>query len=169
MRSGSLKIGGMAGLLLLLACHPNTTRPGFLPRPGAIQADLLVGPAEAIGLLADALRRDSFPVTLVSSRDAYLETAWFDTATYRSVGGQHFGPRYVRVRAWADPGPPRQSHLTVEAVYRPLADPSEPERELERDLPADHAVAKRVRTVVDTITAEHGKKDTGTGEQDGKK
>lgn len=162
------RVGAVASLLLL-ACHPNTTRPGFLPRPGAVQADLLVGPAEAIGLLADALRRDSFPLALVSSRDAYLETAWFDTTGYRKVGGRHFGLRYVRVRAWAEPGPPRQSHLTVEAVYRPLADPSEPERELERDLPKDHPVAERVRTVVDTIKAEHGKKETGGGAQDGKK
>ncbi len=151
------RMGGVAWLLAAAACHPNTTRPGFLPRPGAVQADLLVSPGEAIDLLAEALRRDSFPVTLASSRDGYLETAWFDTTTQRKARGEHFGAGVVKVRGWADPGPPRQSHLTVETVYRPLADPSEPERELERDVPPGHPTAVRVREIVDTLAARHGK------------
>ena len=62
----------------------------------------------------------------------------------------------VRVRAWADPGRPGFTQLTVETVYRPLADPSLPQRELEREVPQDHPVAKKIRAALQGMVKRYG-------------
>ncbi|HXM37659.1 MAG TPA: hypothetical protein VN908_03245 [Gemmatimonadales bacterium] len=38
----------------------------------------------------------------------------------------------MRLRLWADPDVPGKSRVTVEAVYRPIEDPSRTHRDLER-------------------------------------
>jgi hypothetical protein len=69
------------------------------------------------------LKGDTVRVRFTSLRDAWLETEQF-AGTYR-------------VRLWADPDVPGKSRVTIEAVYRPLDDPSRTPRDLERAAPTD--------------------------------
>ena len=78
-------------------------------------------PADVTQAARELLQADTIPVHLVSLRDAFLETAEF--------AGTH------RVRLWADPDVPGKSRVTIEAVYRPLEDPSRTRRDLERASP----------------------------------
>jgi hypothetical protein len=139
---------GLAGLGLLGACQLATARPPFEPVPEARHADVALSRPEATERLAEALREDSIPVTRVELRDGYLETRWFDVATGRPATTGRTGTGVVRVRGWIEPARVRQSELRVETVFRRVADPSLPERELERAVPADHPVAQRVDSVL---------------------
>ena len=128
-----------------VACQPNTTRPSFTPLPEAAGTEIRLSVPEATRRLAEALKADSIPPRRVQLRDGYIETAWFEARTGRVVRGRRaLGPGIVRVRAWADPARPGSSQLTVETLYRPVADPSLPERELEREVARDHPVAVKV-------------------------
>jgi hypothetical protein len=60
------------------------------------------------------------------------------------------------LRAWADPGRPGNTVLTIETLYRPLADPSLPERELERQVPPTHPTAVKVGRVLEALLKRHG-------------
>jgi hypothetical protein len=60
------------------------------------------------------------------------------------------------VRAWADPARPGSSQLTVETLYRPLVDPSLPERELEREVAPDHPVAVKVVAILQQLVQRYG-------------
>ena len=62
----------------------------------------------------------------------------------------------MRVRAWADPARPGSTQLTVETLYRPIADPSLPEREMERQVPADHPAAKKVQAALGRLVERYG-------------
>jgi hypothetical protein len=135
-------IGAACGVA---ACQPNTTRPSFTPLPEAAGTELRLPVPEATRRLAEALKADSIPPRRVRLRDGYIETDWFDSRSGRVLRGQRaVGSRIVRVRAWADPARPGSSQLTVETLYRPLLDPSLPDRELERQVPRDHPVAVKV-------------------------
>lgn len=153
----------MRKLLLVLlavgatACQPNTTRPGITPYPEALQGELRLSVSETTRRLAELLRADSIPVSQVRLRDGYLETRWFDSRTGRVKGGRTvLGLQTVRVRGWADPARPGSTQLTVETVYHPLADPSLPERELERQVPTDHPTARKVGAVVGKLVERYG-------------
>ena len=61
----------------------------------------------------------------------------------------------VKLRAWVDPGKPNYSQITVESVYRPLADPSRDDRSLERVVPDDHPVAMRVFRILDSLARKY--------------
>lgn len=135
-------------LLLLTACSPFTTRPYFPPVTGAAQAEIELDQEDATETLAAVLRSDSLPVTRVELRDGYIETAWFDAATKAPTGSRRLGPDVVQIRAWVDPSRQGYSVLTVETVYRPLADPSLSLRDLDRQVPPDHVVGKRVAEIV---------------------
>lgn len=144
-------------LLVLLACNPNSTRPPQMePVPGSIRSEVELTPDLATQELADQLLVDSVPVTVVQIRDAYLETPWFDAATGTATDRRPLGPDVVRVRAWIDPGKPNHSHLFVEVVYRPLADPSAPQRELDQQVPPDNAASIRVGRSIETLRDRFG-------------
>jgi len=153
--SGILAAGWMTGLALS-ACHPATTRPAFPPVPEAATIEVQLAPREATRLLAEALEADSIHATPVVQRDAWLETRWFDAATGHPSSHRPLGMDVVRVRAWADPTRPGSSRMTVETVYRPLADPSLPERELDRQVPRDHPVATKVRAALQDLVKRFG-------------
>jgi hypothetical protein len=139
------------------ACTPATTRPAFLPRPEALGAELRLTVPEATRRLAESLRADSIPVRTVRLRDGYIETPWFASRTGRPVRGQQpVGRGTVRVRAWADPARPGSTQLMVETLYRPVADPSLPERELERQVPADDPAAKKVQAALGRLVERYG-------------
>ena len=146
----------LAAAALLAACRPDTTRPAITPYPEAAGVEIRLRPAEAIRRLAEALQADSLPPSRVHARDGYLETKWLDSATGRPTTRRPIGTGVVRLRAWADPGRPGNTVLTVETLYRPLADPSLPERELERQVPRTHPTAVTVERVLAALLERHG-------------
>jgi len=142
--------------LLLGACRPDTTRPSLTPLPEAASTEIRLLPQDATRQLAEALRADSLPLARVRIRDGYIETQWLDSATGRPTRKRPLGTDVVRIRAWADPARPGNTLLTVETLYRPLADPSLPERELERQVPSDHPVALKVERALEALLKRYG-------------
>jgi hypothetical protein len=141
---------------LVAACRPDTTRPAITPYPDAAGVEIRLRPPEATRRLAEALQAESLPPRRVRLRDGYLETAWLDSATGRPTSRRALGTGVVRLRAWADPGRPGNAMLTVETLYRPLADPSLPERELERQVPPTHPTAVKVQGVLEAMLKRFG-------------
>jgi len=138
-------------------CQPNTTRPPFTPVPDAAGTEIRLTVPEATRELAQALRADSIPTRQVHPRDGYMETGWFDARSGRVVrGSRAVGSGVVRIRAWADPSRPGSSQLTVETLYRPLLDPSLPERELERQVARDHPTAVKVEAALKSLVTRFG-------------
>ena len=148
-----------AGTLLLaalcVACYPTTTRPHLVPQPGSSVMELELFMPEATRELALALDADSIPVRRTEARDGWLESEWFDARTMRPTKAWPVGPDIVKVRAFVDPGRPNHSVITIETVYRPVADPSRPGRDLERQVPVDHPVALKVAAIVNRLTQQH--------------
>ncbi|MEP6574713.1 MAG: hypothetical protein ABJD11_18575 [Gemmatimonadota bacterium] len=144
------------GILILAACRPETTRPVFAPVPDALTTELELPVPIATRRLADALVSESLTVSRVETRDGFLETPWLDASTGKPSSSRRLGPNMVRLRGWVDPSRPGYSDLTLETIFRPLADPSLPERELEHQLPADHPFAKRISAMMDTLTRKFG-------------
>ena len=124
--------------------------------PGAVHVELDLLPSPAIEALAEAMLADSLPVNKVEARDAWLESPWFDTTAGRPYRGEPLGAGVVRIRAWADPGRPDHSEVTVEIVFRPLADPSLQERSTEQAVPPGHPTAKRVAAILKSLATEYG-------------
>ncbi|HWC74252.1 MAG TPA: hypothetical protein VG454_09985 [Gemmatimonadales bacterium] len=112
--------GAGAGALLT-ACTPVTTRPAFTPLPEALHAVINAPPPTVAQIAAGLLADDTIPVRFMNARDAWLETKEF--------AGTH------RLRLWADPDVPGRARVTIEAVYRPVDDPSRTPRDLERASP----------------------------------
>jgi hypothetical protein len=146
----------LAAAAALAACRPTTTRPAITPYPEAAGVEIRLRPIEATRRLAEAMQADSLPPSIVRMRDGYIETAWLDSATSRPTTRRPIGTGVVRLRAWADPGRPGNSVLTVETLYRPLADPSLPERELERQVPRTHPTAMRVAQMLEAMLKRYG-------------
>lgn len=153
-----MKVSRAAAMLLpgLLACQPSTTRPSFTALPEAEVVEVRLPPLEATKQLARMLEDDSIPAGRVELRDGFIESHWFDSSSGRPSKARPLGTRMVRVRAWADPGRPGFTLLTAETVYRPMADPSLPPRELEREVPKDHPVAVKVRTALQALIKTYG-------------
>ncbi len=138
-------------LLLAGACQPNTTRPAFGPLPTAPQAvvDLEVG--DATTKLAEALKADTIPVSRVAPRDGYLETGWFVPGSGALTEAWPLGDSVVRVRAWVNAYGHDRASITVETALRPLANPSLPPRELDRQASDSNPAAIRVARVLDAL------------------
>lgn len=143
-------------LIGLIACQPGTTRPAIVPFPEAPLTEIRLPVPEATQALAQALEADSIPRLRVRLRDGYIESSWFDVASRRPTKKRPIGPGIARVRAWADPARPGDTQLRVETVYRPLADPSLPERELERQVRPDHPVAVQIRNSLQDLLKRYG-------------
>lgn len=89
--------------------------------PEALHAVINARPADVTQTAQELLKADTIAVHFVSLQDAFLETDEF--------AGTH------RVRLWAEPDVPGKSRVTIEAVYRPVEDPSRTRRDLERASP----------------------------------
>ena len=152
-------LGMTFGCVVGLACQASTTRPTFGPVTGAQVAVLELDVARATTLVANELKADSFPVTVLEPRDGFLETPWFDSASSHPTTKKPLGRDVVRVRAWVDPEKPGHSRVTVETLFRDIGDPSLPERELDREVPPDHPTAVRVRAVLDSLRKRYGEPD----------
>jgi len=118
--------------MFVTACTPTTTRPAFAPQPEALHAVINAPPERVVQFADSLLRADTIRVRFVSLRDAFLETAEFGGAP-GAPGATPAPPQ--RVRLWADPDVPGKARVTIEAVYRPIEDPSRTTRDLERASP----------------------------------
>jgi hypothetical protein len=135
-------VGSTRLLLLLSACTPATTRPSFAPLPEALHAVINAPPATVAREAQELLAADTIGVRYVSLRDAWLET--------REFGGTH------RLRLWADPDVPGKSRVTIEAVYRPMDDPSRTARDLERAAVAGSAGQLRAARLLEALKGKLG-------------
>ncbi|MDZ4674686.1 MAG: hypothetical protein SGI84_09535 [Gemmatimonadota bacterium] len=150
-------LGGIGVVVATLAgCNPNTSRPAFLPLPAAATAELELPVAVAVDVIAEALRKDSIPVAETNVRDGYLESGWFLAQDGTPTSRRPLGVEVVRVRGWVTPGRVGHTDIQVETVYRPMADPSRPERELDRLVPPDHPVARRLEGTLARLVTEFG-------------
>src|SRR5687768_2537876 len=122
---------------LLSACTPASTRPAFAPMPEALHAVINARPADVTREARDLLAADTISVHYVSMRDAWLESNEF--------AGTH------RLRLWADPDVPGKARVTIEAVYRPLDDPSRTPRDLERAAEAGSAGQRRAARLLEAL------------------
>lgn len=138
-------------LLLGAACYPATTRPDVTPMPDAARVEVELFVPQATRALALALDADSIPVRRTEPDDGWLESEWMDAVSLQPVTGRPIGIGTVKVRAFVEPGQPNHSVIIVETVYRPVVDPSRPERDLERQVPAGHPVAARVVKILDAL------------------
>jgi hypothetical protein len=141
-------LSALAVALVLTGCSPATTRPYYPPVTGAAQVEVELEVQGATGVLADVLKSDTLPVTTVEVRDGYIATDWFDIHTKKPVSGRALGPDVVQIRAWVDPTRSGHSKMTVETVFKPLADPSRSPRDLDQQVPPDHPMGKRVEQIV---------------------
>ena len=144
---------GLSVIALLASCSPATTRPPFEPQPEARTGLVGLEVGAATERLAEALKAQNIPATRVVVRDGYVETPWFDAATGTRASGRTLGENRVRVRGWVKPAGRYTSAITVEAVYRPFADPSATERELEQSLAYAHPVRARIRSAFAALRA----------------
>lgn len=149
-------VGGMLASIITTACQPETSRPFYAPVTGAAMTQVDLPVPEATTLVAERLKADSIPVARVEPKDGFFETPWFDTATGQPTRARRLGPGVVQVRGWVDPTKIGHSNITIETLYRPLADPSLPDRELDRQVPPDHPTRKRVDALIQVLTKEHG-------------
>ena len=133
----TLRISHFAFAILVAACNPASTRPSFTPLPESLHAVINATPAMVTREAQALLTADSIPVRRMSERDAWLETSEF--------AGTH------RLRLWADPDVPGKSRVTIEAVYRPLEDPSRTSRDLERAAEPGSAGVQRAARLLEAL------------------
>ncbi len=119
-------------------------------------AELQLAIPQATRAVALALDADSIPVRRTEAADGWLESEWFDAGTLRPTKHRRLGPGVVKVRAWIDPSRPNYSTVTIETVFRPLADPSRSDRELEQQVAAGHRVAGKVQLALASLTKLYG-------------
>jgi hypothetical protein len=138
-------------LFVLAACTPVTLRPPFAPFPEALHIIVNAPPGRAVTEAQTLLGADSAApvVHLLSPIDGFLETKWREVRD--SAGSMN-----VQVRVWADPDVPGKARVTVEAVYRPIADPSRTSRDLEQPCPAGSVGRKVAERLVEGLKAKLG-------------
>jgi hypothetical protein len=151
-----------AGLLLaagLLACDPGTTRPALVPTPETFSNEMRAAPQRAAESLARALAAEGIPLARIESRDAWMDSGWFDARTGTAVRDGIVGPDIVRVRAWSDPGRPRYAGLFITVHQRLRWDPSVPAGDLESPAPKEHPVAQKAEAVLLSLGERKGIKE----------
>jgi len=122
----------------------------------ATTVQLELGIPEATRAVAEALAKDSVSFRKVQEGDGFLDSGWLDAKTLEPTRARPLGPGVVRVRAWVNPDREFWSEVVVEATYRPLDDPSRPERELEVSLPENHPLQRRIVTVLRSLVEQYG-------------
>lgn len=137
-------------LLFVAACTPTTTRPSFAPYPEALHAIINAPPARLTEEAQTWLAAQGPSVAHASPRDGFLETGWYDATDSSAT------PVRVKIRLWADPDVPGKSRVTVEAVYRPIEDPSRTARDLERAVPESSAGQRLVERLLKALSEQLG-------------
>lgn len=152
-RNSERSLGALLLAVLVVAgCKTATTRPYYPPVTGAPSTEIELNVREATHALAEVLKGDTIPLLKVEPRDGVIESAWFDVATKKATGARRIGAGVVRIRAWVNPSRPNHSQIILETVYRPLADPSLPDRDLDRQVPPDHVIGKRMTEIITELT-----------------
>ena len=140
--------------MALTACNPATTRPAFAPYPEALHAVINAPPArvteEAQAWLTAQGGGGGPTVQHASPIDGFLETGWYDVTDSSAT------PVRVKIRLWADPDVPGKSRVTVEAVYRPIEDPSRTPRDLELAVPESSAGQRLVERLLKALSEKLG-------------
>ena len=145
MRRAGLLVG-----LLSAACTPVTTRPDFTPYPEALHAVINAPPARVTEEAQAWLAAQGPTVQHASPIDGFVETGWYDATDSAST------PVRVKIRLWADPDVPGKSRVTVEAVYRPIEDPSRMPRDLERAVPENSAGLRLAERLLKALSEKLG-------------
>jgi hypothetical protein len=122
----------------------------------ATTAQIELGIPEATRVLSEALAKDSISLRTIREADGFLDSGWLDAGTLEPTGARPLGPAVVRVRAWVNPDKEFWSELVVEATYRPLDDPSRPERELDVTLPEDHPLQRKIAGALRALVEKYG-------------
>jgi len=155
----SLLVQAAMVAIALAACNPASSRPGFMPYPEDVSV-LLPGSVPAIASAVGAwMASQGMHTEWVSTEDGYVESTWYNTDTHLSTSGTgDLGTTMAtfKVRVWVDPDAPGKSKMTVEAVYRPLLDPSRTERDLERNAPPGSGGAVLVQNLIDEMQHKFG-------------
>jgi hypothetical protein len=146
-------------LALFTACRATTSRPTYVPLPTAVVAQVELGIPAATRALAEAMAKDSIALSNIREKDGFIDSGWLDARTLEHTGARPLGRNVVRVRAWINPDKLNWSQLVVEGTYRPMDDPSRPERELDVPLPDDHPLQKRLGDVIRKMIEQYGDKD----------
>jgi hypothetical protein len=151
----------LCALLLLVAagCRATTARPYYTPLPSATSAEVELEIAEATRALAETMAGDSIVLWKIREKDGFIDSGWLNAKTLEHTGARPLGTDVVRVRAWVNPSKQFWSELVVEATFRAMADPSRPERELDRPLPEDHPLQQRIAGVLRKMIERHGDLD----------
>lgn len=129
----------LGAAMLAPACRGlGGVRPRITPLVGSVARMVPEQPEVLVRAFDDALRARAVPLVVVSQVEGYIETDWMDidARAVRQPGVTGL-ERIVKLRLFIDPIGGR-SRVVGEAVRRLLADPSLPERELERVVPRDH-------------------------------
>jgi len=137
-------------VVLCAACTPATTRPSFAPYPEALHAVINARPARVTEEAKTWLVAQGAAVEHASPLDAFLETGWYDATDSSAT------PVRVKLRLWADPDVPGKSRVTVEAVYRPIEDPSRTARDLERAVPQNSAGQRLAERLLEALSEKLG-------------
>jgi hypothetical protein len=138
----------LLALLLPTACSPFSRRPAVHPLPLAPSAEVKGKPPAVSERILDAARAAGLPLALAAPTDGYAETPWLDTAGFQATSRRPLGADVVRYRMWVDAARPNYSRVTIEPSYRLAADPSLPERELDRLVPAGHPAYVRAESLL---------------------
>jgi hypothetical protein len=146
-------------LVMLLGCAATTSRPYFQPVPTAAVAEIELGIPQATRALAEGLAKDSIALSIIKENDGFIDSGWLDARTLEHTGARPLGAGVVRIRAWVNPAKQFWSELSVEATFRPIDDPSRPERELDVPLPEDHPLQKRLGAVIEKLIVQYGDAD----------
>jgi hypothetical protein len=147
-------------LTAALACRATTSRPYYPPLPTAALAEIELEIPEATRALAEAMARDSIALSLIREEDGFIDSGWLDARTLERTSARPLGDDVVRVRAWINPSKQFWSELQVEATYRPITDPSRPERELDAQLPDDHPLRRKLAGVIRKLIEQYGDPET---------
>jgi hypothetical protein len=112
------------------------TRPRFAPLPDAVVLETTIPVADVLAQVHDSALAAGFTIAVLAPREGYIETGWYDVASQHAVAPPyHHLDSTVRLRLFVDPVA-THSRVVAECVRRARWDPSVPERELERMVPA---------------------------------
>jgi hypothetical protein len=146
-------------LLLVASCRATTSRPTYVPLPTAAVAQVELEVPQATRALAETMAKDSIALSRIREQDGFIDSGWLDAKTLEHTSARPLGRDVVRVRAWINPDKQYWSQLVVEGTWRPMDDPSRPERELDAPLPEDHPLQKRLGDVIRQMIEKYGDKE----------
>ncbi len=144
-------------LAVVAACGAVNDRPYLDPLPNAVVDTLHALPGVLIPEIEGMVMAEGLTVRLSTAREGYLETDWYDTETRRSGARRTRDPhRVVRLRFFANRIGEDLTELVTEAVIRRTLDPSLPERENERMVPAGHAGREILERILTALAERFG-------------